>query len=112
MKSGYSCPINHKNDIEPKQFRCLHAVPHLAYQIIFIFVALALYQLLKVPNRNIAVQMVILLLISIPIAMIDELNNLAVLFLVSGADFLKVFTAAQLVSRLIGTRYPVARGCA
>jgi hypothetical protein len=74
----------------------LSIVSALLDQIIFIFVALALYQLLKVVNRNIAVLMAILLLISIPIAMLDELNNLAVLFLLSGADSLKVFTAAQL----------------
>lgn len=39
--------------------------------------------------------MVIFLLVSAPITMLNELNNFAVLFLLSGADSLKVFTADQ-----------------
>src|SRR5215467_6644995 len=74
----------------------LSIVSALLDQIIFIFVVLALYQLLKPVNQNMAVLMVIFLLLSIPIAMLNELNNVAVLFLLSGADSLKVFTADQL----------------
>ncbi len=40
--------------------------------------------------------MVIFMLISVPIAMLNELNHFAVLLLLSGADYLKVFTAGQL----------------
>src|SRR5262249_58767078 len=36
------------------------------------------------------------MLLSIPIAMLNELNNLAVLFLLSGAASLNAFTAEQL----------------
>jgi hypothetical protein len=61
-----------------------------------IFLALALYQLLKVINKNIASLMVIFSLVAVPIAMLNELNNLAVLLLLSGADYLKVFTTEQL----------------
>ena len=64
-------------------------------QIIFILVVLALYQVLKVVNKNMALLMVIFLLLQIPIAMLNELNNGAVLFLLSGADALTVFTADQ-----------------
>jgi hypothetical protein len=74
----------------------LSIVSALLDQVIFIFVALALYQLLKVVNRNMAVLMVIFMLLSIPIAVLDELNNVAVLFLLSGADLLKGFTTDQL----------------
>ena len=61
-----------------------------------IFLVLALYQLLKVVNKNMASLMVIFMLASIPIGMLNELNNLAVLLLLSGADYLKVFTTEQL----------------
>ena len=68
----------------------------LLCQILFIFVALALYQLLKVVNQTLAWLMVIFMLVSIPIAMLNELNNVAILFLLSGAASLNVFTADQL----------------
>jgi hypothetical protein len=63
-----------------------------------IFLVLALYQLLKVVNKNMASLMVIFSLAAVPVAMLNELNNLAVLLLLSGADYLKVFTTEQLQS--------------
>jgi len=73
----------------------LSIVSALLDQIIFIFVGLALYQLLKTVNQNMAALMLIFLLLSIPIAILDELNNGAVLFLLNGADSLNVFTVDQ-----------------
>ena len=61
-----------------------------------IFLVLALYQLLKVVNKNMASLMVIFSLAAVPIAMLNELNQLAVLQLLSGADYLKVFPTEQL----------------
>lgn len=61
-----------------------------------IFLALALYQLLKVVNRNMASLMVILLLVGVPIAMLNELSQLAVLRLLSGAGYLKAYPVDQL----------------
>ena len=61
-----------------------------------IFLVLALYQLLKAVNKNMASLMVIFSLAAVPIGMLNELNNLAVLQLLSGADYLKVFPAEQL----------------
>lgn len=61
-----------------------------------IFLALALYQLLKVVNKNMASLMVILFLAGVPIAMVNELNQLAVLQLLSGADYLKAYPTDQL----------------
>jgi len=74
----------------------LSIVSALLDQMVFILVVLALYQVLKPVKQNMAVLMVIFLLLSIPIATLNELNNVAVLFLLSGADSLKVFTADQL----------------
>jgi len=61
----------------------------------FIFVALALYDLLKGVNQRHATLMVILIVVSIPIAFVNELNSIAALVLVRGADFLSVFEKPQ-----------------
>jgi hypothetical protein len=74
----------------------LGIVSALLVQIVNIFVVLALYRLLKPVNKNMAALMVIFLLLGVPIAMLNELNQFAVLMLSSGADYLSVFTAGQL----------------
>ena len=61
----------------------------------FIFVALALYDLLKGINRRQASLMVTLIVVSIPIAFLNEVNSLAALVLVRGADFLSIFDKPQ-----------------
>jgi hypothetical protein len=58
-------------------------------------VALALYDLLKGVNRRHALLMVTLILVSIPIAFLNELNGIAALILVRGADFLSLFDKPQ-----------------
>ncbi len=67
----------------------------LISQIFFIFVALVFYDLLKGVNRRHATIMVVLILVSIPIAFLNELNAIAALVLVRGADFLSVFEKPQ-----------------
>ena len=62
----------------------------------FILVGLALYKLLKPVNKNHALLMVIFVLVSVPITMLNLLNQCAVMLLLSGADYLKVFEADQL----------------
>jgi Domain of unknown function (DUF4386) len=64
--------------------------------IIFIFVVLALYRLFKEVDKKHALAMAILLLISLPISLVNVLNEIAALVLVSGADFLSVFETRQL----------------
>ena len=61
----------------------------------FIFVALALYDLLKGVNRRHATLMVILIVVSVPIAFLNEVNSIAALVLVRGADFLSIFEKPQ-----------------
>jgi hypothetical protein len=73
----------------------LGTVSALVTAIVNILVVLALYQMLKSVNKNMAWLMVIFLLVSIPITMLNELNNFAILFLLSSANSLKVFTADQ-----------------
>jgi len=64
-------------------------------QAAFIFVALALYDLLKGVNRRHALLMVTLIVVSIPIAFLNELNAFAALVLVRGADFLSAIDKPQ-----------------
>jgi hypothetical protein len=64
-------------------------------QALFIFVALALYDLLKGVNPRHALAMLTLILAAIPIAFLNEVNALAALLLVRGADFLSLFEEPQ-----------------
>jgi hypothetical protein len=61
----------------------------------FIFVALALYELLKGVNQRHASLMVILIVVSVPIVFVNELNAIAALVFVRGADFLSIFEKPQ-----------------
>jgi hypothetical protein len=64
-------------------------------QVGFIFVALALYDLLKGVNQRHASLMLGLIVASVPIAFLNELNAIAALVLVRGADFLSMFDKPQ-----------------
>ncbi len=77
------------------QFR-LSIASALLTQIVNIFVVLALYRLLKPVNKSMARLMVIFLLLGVPIAMLNELNRLAVLLVSKGVGNLAAFTADQL----------------
>lgn len=59
-------------------------ISHLISQVIVVFLALALYRLLKPVNKDHAVLMVVLALLGIPISFLAEVNHLAVLRLLSG----------------------------
>lgn len=54
---------------------------HLVSQIVVVFLALTLYRLLCVVNRDRAVTMVVLALICVPISFLSEVNSLAALHL-------------------------------
>ncbi len=71
-------------------------VSALIVQILIILVVLVLYKLLKPVNKNHALLMVIFILVSVPITMLNELNQFAALLISSGADYLAVFSAGQL----------------
>jgi hypothetical protein len=61
----------------------------------FIFVAHALYGLFKGINRQHASLMMTLIVASVPIAFVNELNSIAALVLVRGAGFLSTFQRSQ-----------------
>ena len=69
----------------------------LFHQVIGIFLVLALYRLFKAVNEKHAVLLVILgALVSVPLVFLNVLNEIAALILVSGANFLSVFSKPQL----------------
>jgi hypothetical protein len=70
-------------------------VSYLISQVIFIFLVLALYRLLKPVNKSHAMLMVVLALPAVPIAFLSEVNHLAALRLIAHADD-EAFTANQL----------------
>lgn len=79
----------------------LGIIGSLITQLIFIFVVLVLYQLFKTVNKNHALLMVIFALVSVPIAMINTLNRVAALLLLSGVDFLNILGSDQLQAQMM-----------
>ena len=73
----------------------------LTVQVCHIFIVLLLYGILKPVGKNQALLMVIFLLISIPVTIINEMNNFSVLQLLSGSDFQKDQLHAQVMQFLI-----------
>ena len=73
----------------------LGVVSELVGQAVFILLVLTLYRLLKPVNQNQAVLMVMLVIVAVTITCINMLNQFAALLLLSGADYLAVFSAAQ-----------------
>jgi len=68
----------------------------LIHQIVFIFLVLALYRLLKPVSETNAWQMAVLALVSVPIVFVNVLNEIAALMLAGNADFLVVFEKSRL----------------
>jgi hypothetical protein len=68
----------------------------LICQICFIFLVLTLHRLLRDVDRAYAAAMVALVIVAVPIAFLNMLNNLAALIVLSGAEFLSAFNPAQL----------------
>jgi len=79
----------------------LSIVSGLIVQIINLLLVLVLYKLLKPVNKNHAVLMVIFFLVSVPITMLNMVSQSAALLLLSGADYLKVFSADQLHAQVM-----------
>jgi Domain of unknown function (DUF4386) len=68
---------------------------NLVFQILFMWVALALYDLLKGVSRRQALLMFGLIAAPLPVLLMNELNSIAALLLVRGAGFLSVLEKPQ-----------------
>jgi len=73
----------------------LGIVSGLVSALLMMYVGLALYRLLQGVNQRQAALMVILTLVQVPLAFLNELNQLAALILVQGGDLLSSFTQSQ-----------------
>ena len=74
----------------------LGIVSGLICQVVFVFLALALYQLFRGVNQTHASVMVALVVAAVPVAFVNMLNQLAALRILTGADYLAVFERDQL----------------
>ncbi|MFA6170823.1 MAG: DUF4386 domain-containing protein [Candidatus Margulisiibacteriota bacterium] len=63
----------------------------LITQLIFIFAVLLLYRLFESVNKSQALLMVVLALVSVPIAMLNELNSVAALMLLNSPEQMMLF---------------------
>ena len=70
--------------------------------LIFIFVVLSLYDLFRDVDVRQARLMVVLVCVGVALALANLLNKLAPLVLLSGADYLSVFTKGQLAALALG----------
>src|SRR5258708_13280995 len=70
----------------------------LFHQVVFAYLALALYDLFRPVNRSAAIQLVLLVALSVPIMFVNTLNELAALILVGAPPFLASFSRPQLDS--------------
>ncbi|NDJ33546.1 MAG: DUF4386 domain-containing protein [Chloroflexi bacterium] len=73
----------------------LGMVSDLLGQVMFLGLALALYKLLKPVDPNHAAVMLAIVIVSIPIAMLNVLNNVAALLLLTHGNYLTVLGAEQ-----------------
>lgn len=74
----------------------LGILSQLACQTLFVYLVLSLHKLLRIVDEYYSKQMVALVIVSVPIAFVNMLNQLAALVLLSGADFLSAFQPEQL----------------
>jgi Domain of unknown function (DUF4386) len=77
------------------QYR-MGVVSDLAAQVLFVFLVLALFELLKTIHRRRALLMVALVLVQVPMGFANLLLGIIPLVLQSGAAYLSVFDQAQL----------------
>jgi uncharacterized protein DUF4386 len=70
----------------------------LCYQVLFLFLGLALYRLFESVSKRTATQLLILVLVSIPVTFLDVVNQLAALILAGAPPFMATFTRPQLDS--------------
>lgn len=70
--------------------------------LIFIFLVVSLYNLLKGVDKWHAMLMVLLVSVGVTIGLANLLNKIAPLILLSGADYLSVFTKPQLDALALG----------
>jgi hypothetical protein len=71
-------------------------VSDLLMMVLFLLLPLVLYKLLKSVDKNLAILMVIFVMVSVPMNMLNLLNEFTALQLLNGAGYLGAFEAVEL----------------
>jgi len=71
-------------------------VSDILMMVIFLLLPLVLYKLLNTVDKNLSVLMVIFVIVSVPINILNLLNEFSTLHLLSGVDYLSVIEVGQL----------------
>jgi hypothetical protein len=71
-------------------------VSDLMMMVLFLLLPLVLYKLLHTVDKNLSILMVIFVIVSVPINMLNLLNEFSSLQLLSGTEYLSVFTIGQI----------------
>jgi len=79
----------------------LGVVSELVMYTCFLLLPLPLYVLLKPVHKNLASLMVVFVFVSVPMGMLNTLNDFAALSSLSDAGYLKVFSADQLQAQMM-----------
>lgn len=74
-------------------------ISDLVGQTAFLLLGLALYKLFAPANRKHAILLVVFVAVSVPMAMLNQLNQFAALHLLGGIDYLQVFSPEQLTAQ-------------
>ncbi len=94
-------PATVKNIIASETLFRLGILSGLIGYTFFLLLPLVLYKLLSPVNKTHASLMVIFAVITVPISFINILNEFAVLTLISGAGYLKIFEADKLQAQVL-----------
>jgi len=89
------------NILDSESLFRLSIVSALVVPLVNMLLVLVLYRLLKPANKTYAFLMVLFFMVSVPISMLTELNHVAVLALLSDADYLSVFDLDQLHAQVM-----------
>ncbi|MEM9647429.1 MAG: DUF4386 domain-containing protein [Bacteroidota bacterium] len=79
----------------------LEILCELLCYLIFVFLPLVLFQLFKNVHKNMAVLMVALVIVSVPLSMGSVVHKFDVLSLLGKAEYLEVYSAAQIQAQVI-----------
>jgi len=93
--------ITAKNIMSSEALFRIGSVSELLHMTWYFMLTLALYLLFKPVSKKLAALLVLFAAVAVPIAMLSTLNNFAALSFLSGADYLRVFTADQLQAQAL-----------
>ena len=73
-------------------------VSDLVMMVLFLLLPLVLYKLFSSVDKNLSILMVVFVMVSVPINMLNLLNEFAAFHVLSGAEYLNVIGAEQLMA--------------